>query len=107
MIIYELTEKLPESTIKIEVTHLGVTSEDLLDLIFDDRTGLFSDTIEAIKEDMQTVRCENNSFWSSPIRQYNLDYIMQSEVMKKWNPRILLGKTMDRPKFNRNPTLIY
>ena len=107
MIICELTEQLPESSIKIQITHLANNSEDLLELIFDEPTGLFSDTIEAIKDDMQTVRCENNSFWSSPIRQYNLDYIMQSEAMKKWNPKIVLGKTIDRPQFKKAPMLIY
>jgi hypothetical protein len=108
MIIYELTRQLAADTkIAIQVTHLATSADDLLELVFDEETGYFNDAIQAIKDDMQTVGCENNSFWSSPIRQYNLDYIMQSEAMQKWSPKIVLGKTMDRPKVTPHPTRIY
>jgi len=108
MITYELTKKFESGTeIVVGVTHLGTSPYDLLEIIFDDATGKFDMVVDEIIDDMSSVRCANNGYWSTPIHQDTLDYIMKSKAMEKWAPKLLMGTPLIRPKEKLNPNRVY
>ena len=106
MITYKLTKEYEGTKgVSILITHLGNAPNDLLDIIFEAEYQAFDYIIDEVKDDMGTVRCENNSYWSSTMYQDILDFIMKSKTMEKWNPKLVMGAPMPRQRKQFDPKI--